>query len=78
MNIKALLNVQNFKTKSPFDKWSILYDRGLQNTAFCRKNNEISAVCQSFSEVLTETKSKQKEVQRFMNCKNHRQRGSFK
>ena len=37
MNIKALLNVHNFKTKTPFDKWSISYDRGLQNTAFVEK-----------------------------------------
>ena len=37
MNIKALLNVHNFKTKPPFDKWSISYDRGLQNTAFVEK-----------------------------------------
>ena len=39
MNIKALLNVHNFKTKPPFDKWSIglPYDRGLQNTAFVEK-----------------------------------------
>ena len=34
---KALLNVHNFKTKPPFDKWSIPYDRGLQNTAFVEK-----------------------------------------
>ena len=37
MNIQALLNVCNFKTKPPFDKWSIPYDRGLQNTAFVEK-----------------------------------------
>ena len=37
MNIKALLNIHNFKTKPPFDKWSIPYDRGLQNTAFVEK-----------------------------------------
>ena len=37
MNIKAPLNVHNFKTKPPFDKWSIPYDRGLQNTAFVEK-----------------------------------------
>ena len=34
MNIEAPLNVHNFKTKPPFDKWSLPYDRGLQNTAF--------------------------------------------
>ena len=34
MNMQALLNVHNFKTKPSFHKWSIPYDRGLQNTAF--------------------------------------------
>ena len=37
MNIKALLNVHNFKTKPPLNKWSTPYDRGLQNTAFVEK-----------------------------------------
>ena len=37
MNIQALLNVHNFKTKPPFDKWSMPYDRALQNTAFVKK-----------------------------------------
>ena len=37
MNIKAPLNVHNFNTKPPFDKWRIPYDRGLQNTAFVEK-----------------------------------------
>ena len=37
MNIKALLIVHKFKTKPPFDKWSIPYDRGIQNTAFVEK-----------------------------------------
>ena len=50
MNMKALLNVHNFKTKPPFDKWSIPYDRGLQNTAFVEKMMRASAVCRSFSE----------------------------
>ena len=50
MNIKALLNVHNFKTKPPFDKWSIPYDRGIKTTGFVEKNDESSAVCRSFSE----------------------------
>ena len=37
MNIKAPLNVHNFKTKPPFDVWGIPFDRGLQNTAFMEK-----------------------------------------
>ena len=37
MNIKAVLNVHNFNTKPLFDKWSIPYDRGLQNAAFVEK-----------------------------------------
>ena len=44
-----LLNVHNFKTKPPFDKWSIPYERGLQNIASFVEN-ESSAVCRSFSE----------------------------
>ena len=35
--MQALLNVHNFKTKPPFDKWSIPYDKGLQNTVFVEK-----------------------------------------
>ena len=42
MNIKAPLNVHNFKTKPPFDIWGIPFDRGLQNS-FCGKNDESSA-----------------------------------
>ena len=37
MSIKTHLNNHNFKTNPPFDKWSIPYDRGLQNTAFVEK-----------------------------------------
>ena len=51
MNMEALLNVHNFKTKPPFDKWSIPYERGLQNTAFVEKN-ESSTVCRSFQKSL--------------------------
>ena len=35
-NIKAFLNIRNFKTR-PFDKWSVPYDRALQNTDLCKK-----------------------------------------
>ena len=69
MNIKVLLNVHNFKTKPPFDKWSIPYDRGLQNTAFVEKMARAPPCVRAFRKALTETKSKQKEVQQFMNCK---------
>ena len=51
MNMEAPLNVHNFKTKPPFDKWSIPYDRGLQNTySFCGKNDESFAMCWGCSE----------------------------
>ena len=36
MNIKAPLNVHNFKAKPPFDIWGIPFDRGLQNTKMMR------------------------------------------
>ena len=42
MNIKAPLNVYNFKTKPSFDKWSIPYDRGLYTA------DESSAACRAF------------------------------
>ena len=48
ININAPLNVCNFKTRPPFDKWSVPYDRALQNTSF-EKNDDCSAVCQRFS-----------------------------
>ena len=69
MDIKALLNVHNFKTKPPFDKWSIPYDRGLQNTAFVDKMVRAPPCVGAFRKVPTETKSKQKEVQQVMKCK---------
>ena len=46
----SILNVNKFKTKPPFHKWSIPYDRGKTNTAFVEKNHESSAVCRCFSE----------------------------
>ena len=69
MNIQAHLNVHDFKTKIPFDKWSISYDRGLQNTAFVEKMMRPSPRVGVLQKAPTETKSKQKKVQQFMNCK---------
>ena len=63
INIKAPLNVHKFKTKSPFDKWSIPCDRGLQNTPFVEKMMRAPHV------------SKQK-VQQFMNCKKIMNKGA--
>ena len=73
------LNVYNFKTKPSFDKWSIPYDRGLQNTAFIEKNDESSAVCRSFSEKPRRNLSQnRKEYNNSWIAKDHGQRGSFK
>ena len=48
MDKEAPLNVRNFKTKLPDDEWSTPYDRALQNTIFCEKNDESSAACRAF------------------------------
>ena len=51
MNMKAPLNVRNFKFKPPSGKWSTQYDRALKKYRFCEEeNDESSTVCQSFSE----------------------------
>ena len=69
MNIKAPFIVHNFKTKPPFDKWSIPYDGGVQNTAFVDKMTR-ALPCRSFSEKPRRKLSQnQKEVQQFLNCK---------
>ena len=66
----AALNVHNFKTKPPFDKWSsILYDKGWQNTDFVEKMMKAPPCVGAFQKTSTVTRSKQKEVQQFMNCK---------
>ena len=63
MNIKARLNVHNFKTKPPFDKWSIPYDiRGLQNPAFGEKWWELRRVSKLFRKAPTEAKKKKKKI----------------
>ena len=37
MNIKTPFNVCNLKTKPLFDKWSVTYDKALENTAFLKE-----------------------------------------
>ena len=72
MNIKALLNVHNFKTKPPFDKWSIPYDSGLQNTAFMEKMMRAPPCVGSFqkspygNQVKTERSTTIHELQKIM------------
>ena len=51
------LNVNSFKTKPPFDKFRIPYDRSLQNTAFVEKWWELRRVSEIFRKAPTETKS---------------------
>ena len=69
MNKEALLNVCNFKTKPPDDEWNTPYDGALQNMAFVEKMMRAPPCVGTFRKAPTEAKSKQKEVQQFMNCK---------
>ena len=43
---KATLDTYNFNTKPPFDKQSMPYNRAFQNTAFLKKIDKSSTVCQ--------------------------------